>query len=107
MIILSAIIVVITYKFIWNNHTYIYSYCRLSLLIKCHYNVLIHTYKHILYSYIINILQLYQILCILIGLYAFQRVFLLLFLVITVILFPVLVRKTYIHHVYNINMYIL
>ena len=49
MIILSTIIVVITYIFIWNDHTYINSYCRLSLLIKCHYYVLIHTCIHIVF----------------------------------------------------------
>ena len=98
MIILSTNIVIIMYIFIWNHH----SYFRLSLLLKFHYSVLIHTYYYILCFYMKTILWLYQLLRIgptIIGFYAFQSVFVLLFLV-AVILSLVFVRETYIYHVY-------
>ena len=56
MIVSSAVIVVIAYIFNWNDHTYINSYCqiitanghctfiKLALLLKYHYNVLLHTF---------------------------------------------------------------
>ena len=44
MIILFAIFVVITYILSGMTTHYIIGYCRLSLLLKWHYNVLIHTY---------------------------------------------------------------
>ena len=80
---------------------YINSYCRLSLLLKCHYNVLIHNYcvfTEKMYSSYINFFVYYWFL-------RFPEcLFLLLFLVIAVIVCLVLVRETYIRYVYNINM---